>query len=210
MAGWHHQCNGHELGKTSGDGKWQRGLACYRPCGHKKSDRSGQLNNKYFLAFSFAYFWTLSYCRYFVPVELGTKLNSVSLWDTFIKSDIYLSTLNMTLACEAEFYLVFIAQRPWILSWSGKHLALLCIPEFRDNLHSFLFPNQLIFSWLNLFFYSVLQSVANRYLYMQNIFFSNFFSKCLKSVGYMICLPNYYKWQFDQMFLHWLTDNSFW
>ena len=24
MAGWHHQCNGHELGQTSGDGKGQR------------------------------------------------------------------------------------------------------------------------------------------------------------------------------------------
>ena len=28
MAGWHHQCNGHELGQTSGDGEGQRGLAC--------------------------------------------------------------------------------------------------------------------------------------------------------------------------------------
>ena len=24
MAGWHHRCNGHELGKTSGDGEGQR------------------------------------------------------------------------------------------------------------------------------------------------------------------------------------------
>ena len=28
MAGWHHQCNGHELGQTSGDGEGQGGLAC--------------------------------------------------------------------------------------------------------------------------------------------------------------------------------------
>ena len=28
MAGWHHQCNGHELGQTSGDGKGQQDLAC--------------------------------------------------------------------------------------------------------------------------------------------------------------------------------------
>ena len=26
MAGWHHQCNGHELGQTSGDGGGQRGM----------------------------------------------------------------------------------------------------------------------------------------------------------------------------------------
>ena len=28
MVGWHHQCNGHELGQTLGDGEGQRGLAC--------------------------------------------------------------------------------------------------------------------------------------------------------------------------------------
>ena len=27
MVGWHHRCNGHELGQTSGDGEGQRGLA---------------------------------------------------------------------------------------------------------------------------------------------------------------------------------------
>ena len=27
MAGWHHRCNGHELGQTSGDGEGQGGLA---------------------------------------------------------------------------------------------------------------------------------------------------------------------------------------
>ena len=31
MAGWHHQCNGHEVGQTSGDGEGQAGLAC---CSH--------------------------------------------------------------------------------------------------------------------------------------------------------------------------------
>ena len=28
MAGWHHQCNGRELGKTLGDDEGQGGLAC--------------------------------------------------------------------------------------------------------------------------------------------------------------------------------------
>ena len=28
MIGWHHQCNGPELGKTSGDGEGQGGLEC--------------------------------------------------------------------------------------------------------------------------------------------------------------------------------------
>ena len=33
MAGWHHQCNGHELGQISGDGEGQGGLARCSPWG---------------------------------------------------------------------------------------------------------------------------------------------------------------------------------
>ena len=37
MVGWHHQCNGHELGQTSRDeGKGQGGLACCSPWSHKE------------------------------------------------------------------------------------------------------------------------------------------------------------------------------
>ena len=45
MAGSHHQCNGHELGQTLGDGEGQRGLACCSSWGHKESDMARQLNN---------------------------------------------------------------------------------------------------------------------------------------------------------------------
>ena len=38
MAGWHHWCNGHELGQTPGDGKGQGGLVCCSPWGRKESD----------------------------------------------------------------------------------------------------------------------------------------------------------------------------
>ena len=41
MAGWHHPCNGHELGQTSGDGEGQGGLACFSPWGHKELDTTG-------------------------------------------------------------------------------------------------------------------------------------------------------------------------
>ena len=44
-AGWHHQCNGHELGQTLGDGEGQRGLVCCSPWGRKELDVSGWLNN---------------------------------------------------------------------------------------------------------------------------------------------------------------------
>ena len=46
MAGWHHQCNGHEFGQISGYGEGQGGLACYGPRVHKELDTTGWLNNK--------------------------------------------------------------------------------------------------------------------------------------------------------------------
>ena len=44
MAGWHHQCNEHEVGPILGDGEGQEGLACCSPWGHKESNTIGQLN----------------------------------------------------------------------------------------------------------------------------------------------------------------------
>ena len=41
MAGWHHWCNGHELGQTSGDCEGQRGLTCCNPWSHKELDTTG-------------------------------------------------------------------------------------------------------------------------------------------------------------------------
>ena len=43
MAGWHHHCNGRELGQTSGDGEGQGGLPCFSLCGHKELDMTGRL-----------------------------------------------------------------------------------------------------------------------------------------------------------------------
>ena len=45
MVGWHHQCNGHELGKTAGDDEGQGSLVCCSPWGHEESDMTWQLNN---------------------------------------------------------------------------------------------------------------------------------------------------------------------
>ena len=41
MAGWHHRCNGHDLGQTSGDGEGQGGLACCSPRSYKELDTTG-------------------------------------------------------------------------------------------------------------------------------------------------------------------------
>ena len=41
MAGWHHQCSGHELGQTSGDGERQGGLMCCSPWVAKSQTQLG-------------------------------------------------------------------------------------------------------------------------------------------------------------------------
>ena len=44
MVGWHHWCNGHELGKTLGYGEGQGSLVCCSPQSHKEWDMTWQLN----------------------------------------------------------------------------------------------------------------------------------------------------------------------
>ena len=41
MGGWHHRCDGHELGQTSEDGEGQGSLACCSPWGHKELNMTG-------------------------------------------------------------------------------------------------------------------------------------------------------------------------
>ena len=41
IIGWHHRCNGHELGQTPGNGEGQESLVCCSPWGHKESDMTG-------------------------------------------------------------------------------------------------------------------------------------------------------------------------
>ena len=38
--GWPHRFNGHEFGKTPGDGEGYGSLASHRPWGHKESEMS--------------------------------------------------------------------------------------------------------------------------------------------------------------------------
>ena len=54
-----HQCNGHELGQTLGDGEGQGGLACCNPWGRKESDMTGGVNSNNNI---YKYIHTMFYC----------------------------------------------------------------------------------------------------------------------------------------------------
>ena len=45
MVGWHHRCNGYELGQTSANDEGQGGLASCSSCLHKEADTTGWHNN---------------------------------------------------------------------------------------------------------------------------------------------------------------------
>ena len=54
MVGWHHRFDGHELGKTLGDGEGQRSLVCRSPWGRKELDMTWQLNSNRILSVEFS------------------------------------------------------------------------------------------------------------------------------------------------------------
>ena len=45
MVGWHHQCSGHELGKSPGDGEGHGSLECCSPRCCEESHMTQILNN---------------------------------------------------------------------------------------------------------------------------------------------------------------------
>ena len=49
MAGWLNLPDGHESEQVPGVGNGQGGLACCSPWGHKESDTTERLNNKFFV-----------------------------------------------------------------------------------------------------------------------------------------------------------------
>ena len=44
VVGRHHRLNGHEFEQAPDDGEGQGSVACFSPWGHKKSDRTEQVN----------------------------------------------------------------------------------------------------------------------------------------------------------------------
>ena len=97
MAGWHHQCNGHELGQTLGGGKGQGGLACCSPWGQEESDTTGRLNNDNARP-SYAACRTISSSGKTVCMKIPTKVLTGLMWFwdeiDFLSSVIYKSVPN--------------------------------------------------------------------------------------------------------------------
>ena len=60
MAGWHHQCYGHELGQILEDGEGKRGLACHSPRDSQESSPTPQFKSINSLALSFLHSPTLT------------------------------------------------------------------------------------------------------------------------------------------------------
>ena len=55
MVGWHHRLNGHKSEQIPGDGEGQGRLACCSPRGHRESDKTERLNNKWISLFRFEF-----------------------------------------------------------------------------------------------------------------------------------------------------------
>ena len=85
IARQHHWCNEHKLGQTLGDGEGQGGLEYCSPWGHKQSDTTGWLNNK----------WN-GVCM------LSRSVVSDSLWVS-----------SWTVACQAPLCIEFSRQEYW-------------------------------------------------------------------------------------------------
>ena len=64
--GWHHRCNGHELGQTLGDGVGQRSLAYCSLWGRKELDTIERLNNSN----KYTYRTASLYCRAVISTTL--------------------------------------------------------------------------------------------------------------------------------------------
>ena len=112
-AGWHYQCNGHELGHILGDGEGQRGLACWSPWCCKESDTTGWLNNNnalteltYSKKFVLCISWNFQY-RLLFYLQIGTIFN-------FILSiqSVYLSFSFICLFC-----LMMMTRTFSVLAW---------------------------------------------------------------------------------------------
>ena len=73
MAGRYHWLNGHEFEQALGDSEGQRSMVCCSPWGHRESDVTERLNNRYFL---------LSVTKNCVPSSLSYDLStSLFIWE---------------------------------------------------------------------------------------------------------------------------------
>ena len=80
MAGWHHWCNGHELGQTLGDDEGQGGLMCCSPWACKELDTTRWLNSNICLFKKFIFNWKVIALQYYVGFYQTSTWISHSLY----------------------------------------------------------------------------------------------------------------------------------
>ena len=96
MLGWHHRLDGHELGRTLGDGDGQGGLACCGPWGRKESDTTEQLNwtnhrtTECFLSSTSYHITKGLFLEFFYPVQHAqvSKINKEKMYSKSKKQKI--------------------------------------------------------------------------------------------------------------------------
>ena len=80
MVGWHHWCNGHELGQTLGDDEGQGGLMCCSPWACKELDTTRWLNSNICLFKKFIFNWKVIALQYYVGFYQTSTWISHSLY----------------------------------------------------------------------------------------------------------------------------------
>ena len=91
MTGWHHRCNGHELGQALGDGEGQGGLGTLQSMGLQRVGHDWATEQKQRTCF---YFLPTFLPKYDVSRQLKTSGRSQKQWER--ERDIFQSLPNVT------------------------------------------------------------------------------------------------------------------
>ena len=119
MAGWHHQCSGHEFESALWVGNGQEGLRCCSPWGHKESDMTKRLNwTEQFLYNKTYYIKTYNLIYFILTFILFNHVISHSQYIYMhicpqLPSHVCLFATPQTVACQASLSMGFSSQAYW-------------------------------------------------------------------------------------------------
>ena len=127
MFGWHHWCNGDELGQTLGDGEAQGGLACCSPQGGRESDMTGLLNNNKFVP-THPCLWVAmvqtskEITRWHYGCNFRLVLALLRTWVFWVVSDLDATRRSQNNVCQqlVTAILLFIKPHNWLLDCTSR------------------------------------------------------------------------------------------